>query len=193
MGNRFGRRQKRHMRAEIEERQAVNMTLNAVLTQERNKAVSLEARLYALDEIIRRWDDEIRYLLGPYTSFAINDTTFRVNHIDQIRQMPVMPRERIGIFPGLIPDQFSYYVETILHLVSQLHTEENIQLRRYLRFQIKIGSSSTDEVSHYGFSERLWHDLKLASSREQQRFAMRIGEEAAALMMKPPKKPKVPA
>jgi len=181
------------MRAEIEERQAVNMTLNAVLTQERNKAVSLEARLYALDEIIRRWDDEIRYLLGPYTSFAINDTTFRVNHIDQIRQMPVMPRERIGIFPGLIPDQFSYYVETILHLVSQLHTEENIQLRRYLRFQIKIGSSSTDEVSHYGFSERLWHDLKLASSREQQRFAMRIGEEAAALMMKPPKKPKVPA
>jgi len=179
------------MRAELEERQAINMTLNAVLTQERNKTVSLEARLYALDEIIRHWDDEIRYLLGPYTSFAINDTTFRVNNIDQIRQMPVMPRERIGIFPGLIPDQVSYYVETILHLVSQLHTEENIQLRRYLRFQIKIGSISTDEVSHYGFSERLWHNLKLAGPREQQRFAMRIGKEAAALMMKPPKK-KVP-
>jgi len=181
------------MRAELEERQAINMTLNAVLTQERNKTVSLEARLYALDEIIRHWDDEIRYLLGPYTSFAINDTTFRVNNIDQIRQMPVMPRERIGIFPGLIPDQVSYYVETILHLVSQLHTEENIQLRRYLRFQIKIGSISTDEVAHYGFSERLWHDLKLADPREQQRFAKRIGEEVAALMMKPPKKPKVPA
>jgi len=182
------------MRAEIEARDALVSSTLSVFRAEESRRKEVESKLYVLDEIISHWDSEIRYLLGRYTSFAINDTTFRVDDIDQIRQLPVMPQTPIeyGFVTGLIPDQVSYYVETILYLISQLRTEENFQLRRYLRFQIKIGNSSTDEVAYYGFSERLWHDLKLAGPREQQRFARQIGEEAAALMMKPPKK-KVPA
>lgn len=144
-------------------------------------------------QTMRLWDQEIRALLGPYTSFAIDDTTFRVDRPDQIRRMQVIPQLRPDfLFAGPeAMESLQYYIETMLGFIAGLDEDTNLQLRRLLSVRVKIGGDRTGQDAYYAISESMWAALKNGPEEGRERLAMRLGYDFMRLLSGPPK-PKAP-
>lgn len=188
MSRRFGRKQKRAMRAEIE---GLSYGLN--LSEERRASLAKDLRrttnLYAeLVSRIEDWDADIRSMLGPFTSFAVNDQTFRVDHPDQIRQMPILPP--VPIFSShpsdMIGETVTYYVERILGLLTDLREDDLMTLRRYLRLRIECGSDR-ESSSYFAMSESYWENL-MRNPEAMRRTIPMIVEQLLRQLAQPPKR-----
>lgn len=193
MSRRYGRKQRRAARDRIEVLElAHDMACTAAaVAQERSRASERKTE-FLLDRI-RLWDGEIRSLLGPYTSFAIDEPTYRVDHPDRIRQMPVMPPMPIGFLGVDSPvgmDSIASYVETMLGFMARLDEEYLDQLRRRLTLRVMIGRDPHGEVAYFAISESLWRDIKRdgPNSPGLERFIHRIAGDLVRLLVAPPKK-----
>ncbi len=153
---------------------------------------SAERRVEFLRESIRLWDGEIRSLLGPYTSFAIDAPTYRVDHPDQIRQMPVMPP--LSLLPfgphDIVEDSITYHIETMLGFMCGLDEEYLARLRQLLTVRVMVGREPRREDVYYAISESLWHQMKRdgPNSPGLERFIHRIAGDLVRLLVAPPKK-----
>jgi hypothetical protein len=181
MAQRYGRRQKRRAREQIER-----------LSRERGSflmtASDLRRRLDELHDVIRNWDAEIRHLLGPYTSFAINDTTFHVGP-NGIRQLPVLgPIGPPEMYDGSqIPSEvIERRAVNILELIITSHIDID-PLRRYMRFKLKQGYETRRDLGEagYAFSEPLWRDLQRAPPEAKKRMVRQIAEDVGRILLKP--------
>lgn len=178
MSWRYGRKQKRAHREMIADLACVNFNLQKRLDSAREEYRSERQKLNRLGDVIRDWDSEIRSLLGPYTSFSINDTTYRVDHPDQIRQMAVMPPlPRIIDFSSeIMVESVAYHLSTILGFMVDLSEKDLMTLRQHLTLRVMIGSERLDS-SYYAFSESMWHALKNDSPEGRERIASRVARD----------------
>lgn len=192
MSRRYGRKQKWAARRRIAVLEAAHdmACTAAAAAQERSRASEHKAE-FLLDRI-RLWDGEIRSLLGPYTSFAINEPTFRVDHPDRIRQMPVLPPlPALSVGPAnVVEDSIAYHIETMLGFMCGLEEEDLTHLRRFLTVQVKIGSLNGDGAAYFAISEHQWRHFKRNGPDDPslQRFIHRIAGDLMRLLMAPPKK-----
>lgn len=185
MSRRYGRKQRRAAREQITEMAGMLSSTSGTLTRERIANSILRDRLSEITMVIEHWDREIRYLLGPYSSFAIDNTTFRVDNPDQIRQMSILPPPAVWFDPGIMTsDSLRYYVETMLRFVSDLDESDRMTLRRYLFMRLKIGTDHTDYTTGYAMSESYWNAIRQAPPEELWRLAKRITHEMVTHLAK---------
>lgn len=179
MSRRYGRKQRRVAREQITEMAGMLSLTHGALTRERIANKTLRDRLSDIAMVIEHWDREIRYLLGPYSSFAIDDTTFRIDHPDEIRQMPVLPETTVRFDQDMVaaPESLSYYVETMLRFVTDLDESDRLTLRRYLFMRLKIGTDRTGYTEGYAMSESYWNAIRQAPPEDLRRLAQRITHE----------------
>lgn len=191
MSRRFGRNQRRAARAQIEALTDSLESTRSGLLSHRIALRTLQDRNDALTHSIQYWDAEIRCLLGPYTSFAIEDQTYRVDHPDQIRQLPIMPPTTIPLGPtALMPEQVSYYVETMLSFIAGLEEEDLTRLRRLITLRVQVGRDRSQGQAYCALSEQTWHQMKREgpNSPGLQRFIHRIAGDLVRLLASPPKR-----
>lgn len=189
MGSRYGRKKRRQAREQIAELSAhLEICMGEATRQraERNKARSEVEFLLAT---MRDWNDEIRALLGPYSSLAIDAQTFRVDHPDQIRQMAIMPPVSTEFLFGGPPakDSIRYYVETMLQFVCGMAEEDLMRLRRLLTMRIMVGSD-TKASAYYSISESAWWGIKNGGPEAQRRLAFNAGQDLVRILAALPKK-----
>lgn len=193
MSRRYGRKQRRAAQEMILDLACSNRMLQgrandwmAERNKERTKAEFLLDR-------IRLWDSEIRSLLGPYTSFAINEPTFRVDRSDQIRQMPVMPPSPIGVLSidsQIGMDSISYHLETMLGFMCGLDEDDLARLRRHLTVRVMVGSDPHGDAAYFAMSEHQWRHFKRGGPSDPglERFIHRIAGDLVRLVLAPPPK-----
>lgn len=191
MSRRYGRKQRREARARIEYLETASEVVTGMLTREaRRRRETQNERDFLLDRM-RYWDSEIRSLLGPYTSFAIDDTTFRVDHPDQIRQMPVLPQAPSFMFAGLeAQETVAYYIETMFGFMCGLEEDYLRELRKLLTVRVQCGSYPIGQDAYYALSESMWNTLKREgpTSPGLERMAWRIAQDIVRLLATPKKK-----
>lgn len=191
MSKRFGRKQRRAARETIAGQEAALFSARQALLQEGMRADKFEqSRGFLLDRI-KLWDDEIRSLLGPYTSFAINEPTYRVDHPDQIRQMPVMPPlSAMGVGAYSMEETVSYNIETMLGFMYRLDERTQERLRRLLTVRVVVGSERYGNEAYWAVTEHQWREMKAAGpdSPGLKRFIHRIADDLVRLLVAPPKK-----
>lgn len=194
MSRRYGRKQRRAAREMILDLACSNNMLQGRANDwmaERNKE---RAKAEFLLDRIRLWDSEIRSLLGPYTSFAIDEPTYRVDHPDQIRQMRVMPplSLSLGVSDYSMSDTLSYHIEieTMLGFMCGLDEEYLARLRRLLTVRVMVGREPHGEAAYFAVSEEMWHQMKRdgPDSPGLERFIHRIAGDLVRLVLAPPKK-----
>lgn len=193
MSRRYGRKQRREARATIEklENHTIFFT-DALIREARRRREAQDQRDFLVDRI-RLWDSEIRALLGPYTSFAIDAPTYRVDHPDQIRQMPVIPPMRtfwsVDSHVGMATMQ--QHIERMLIFMVDFDEDVLIQMRRYLSIRLQIGSERVNEAC-YACSESTWKALTLdPQGPGMERTIERMTRDMIRLLAapKPKKKP----
>lgn len=192
MSRRYGRKQRRAAREAIAERDKSLWHARQALLGEGNRSGELERRVEFLLESIRLWDGEIRSLLGPYTSFSIEEPTYRVDHPDQIRQMPVIrPISVLPLGPAEIVElSVAYHIETMLGFMCGLDEEYLARLRRLLTVRIMIGGDYPQGQAYCAISEETWRAMKRVGPNDPglARFIHRIAGDLVRLMLAPPKK-----
>lgn len=191
MSRRYGRKQRRAAREMLLDQACVIRNMQSRLTDERVANRGLRNKVGFLQQLIKHWDSEIRGLLGPYTSFAIEDATYRVDSPDEIRRMPVMPRLSsmdfiVSVNTPLQMEQMTYYVETMLSFIAGLEEQDQVQLRRLLTMRICIGRDQ-QQSAYYAFSESMWRDLKKAGPEAWERIMARVAHDLVRLIASPPK------
>lgn len=190
MASRYGRKKRRQAREQIAalehlgecQREAIRMD-RALLSRQRGDLERLRERM-------RDWDDRIRAMLGPYTSAAIDDTTYRVDRPDQIFQMPVMPQQPAPSFSAalMIAEETAVcYVENILHLIGEMREGDRTRLSRDLAFDIEVHGYPRAQA-RYGMSEAFFNDLRRAGGDGAEILARRIAPRIAELLLSSPKK-----
>lgn len=193
MSRRYGRKQRRAARDRIEVLEAAHDMACNVAAAAQQRSHRSEHKTELLLEGIRLWDSEIRSLLGPYTSFAIEEPTFRVDTPDQIRQMPVMPPRPIcflGVDSQIGIDSIYYHIETMLGFMCGLDEDILQSLRRFLTVRIKVGDDYPLGQEYYAVSEQTWHQMKRDGPNNAglERFIHRIAGDLVRLLVTPPKK-----
>lgn len=189
MSRRYGRKQRRAAQEAIAERDETLWHARQALLREGIRTGEIEREAMALKESIALWDDEIRGLLGPYTSFAITDTTYRIDSPDRIRQMPVMPPISMSAFlsPSFMPESLTYHVETMLSFIAGLEDGDRATLQKLMTLRVQIGSDSSDNRAYWALSDKTWHDLKNAGPQAWSRMTRRIAADLVRLLAQPPK------
>lgn len=188
MSRRYGRKQRRAAREMIDGLVKDNTSLHLHFVEEargRRRAATQHENLVG---VIKAWDADIRALLGPYTSFAVNDITFRVDHVDQIREVPIYPQ--LGpIGPaGITADSLTYHVQRIYSLIAELSEGDRVSLQQFLMFSIREGSDTVDSA-YIGMSQAYWNDLvRDRSPGRLDRIARRMTEDLIRLLTVPKKK-----
>lgn len=193
MSRRYGRKQRRAARETIATQGLQLAQFRGLELLYQKKLRATEAKTEFLLDSIRLWDGEIRSLLGGYTSFAINEPTFRVDHPDQIRQMPVIPPMPIGFLGVDTPsgrDSISYHVETLLGFMCGFDENDLARLRRLLTVRVMIGSDYPQGQAYYAISEETWRAMKREGPNNPglERFIHRIAGDLVRLLVAPPKK-----
>lgn len=191
MSSRYGRNKRRAHRAQIAELEKGSMQLHEMFIREARRRREFADKADFLMDRIRLWDEEIRGLLGPYTSFAIDDVTYRVDHPDQIRQLPVMPPRptMFSIDTMIGQESLEYYIATMLSFFTSLDERDLDRLRRLITLRIQVGSDHARDLSHYAISEQTWEDLKRAGPDAWRRLTYRIAGDMVRLLAQPKKKP----
>jgi len=184
MGNRYGRKQKRAHREMIADLACVSRSLQTRLDGARNDYRRERAKVSRLEDIFQNWDREIRSLLGPYSSFSINDATYRVDHPDQIRRMPILPPVSgfINFDSDIGIESIAYYVETIFGFIVGLSEPDLVTLRRHIAMRVMVGSERQGDSSYYAFSESMWHALKTDRPEARTRMAYRIASDLVEVL-----------
>lgn len=192
MSRRYGRKQRRAAREMITTQAAEIAKFPMLELMYQKKLRRTEGQLEFLLDRIRLWDSEIRSLLGPYTSFAIDEPTFRVDHPGQIRQMLVIPP--LSVLPlspaRIVEESISYHIETMLGFMYALDEEYLARLRRYLTLRVMVGREPRGEAAYFAISEETWRAMKRDGPDNPglQRFINRIAGDLVRLLMAPPKK-----
>lgn len=195
MSRRYGRKQRRAAREMILDLACTNRMLRDRVNDQMAERNAARAKVEFLLDRIRLWDNEIRALLGPYTSFAIDDTTFRVDHPDQIRQMQVAvipPLPPLGVMSAsAMPETLTYYVETMLGFMCGLDERNLERLRRLLTVRVMVGGDYPRAQAYYAVSEQTWNELKRAGPDGPgvARLIDRVASDLVRLLAAPPKKP----
>lgn len=197
MSRRYGRKQRRAAldRIAVLERDlsgVADSLIRTVKAADKREGELMDKVEFLLDRI-RLWDSEIRSLLGPYTSFAINEPTFRVDSPDQIRQMAVMPPMPIGFLSIDSPAQMesiAYYIETMLGFMCGLDEDILTRLRRCLTVRVMVGRDPHGETAYFVVSNEVWHQMKRDGPNNPglERFIHRIAGDLVRLLVAPPKK-----
>lgn len=195
MSRRYGRKQKRAARERILDLSCIVRNLQSRLDNERVAHCKARGQVSMLLETMELWDSEIRGLLGPYTSLAFNDRTFRVDHPDQIRQCPIMPTLRLtGLGPAddlAMADSISYHVETLLGFVAGLDENDLNRLRRLITLRIMVGDERRGSA-YYAMSESAWNDLKRAGPDAMRRMVQRVAADMMRVIARPAARPTQP-
>lgn len=191
MASRYGRKQRRAARETIEAQAAQIAKFPTIEVLYQKKVRGAEAQREFLLDRIRLWDSEIRGLLGPYTSFSIEEPTYRVDHPDQIRQMPTMPPLR-AVGPGTysMEQTVSYQIETMLGFMCGLEEDYLTRLRRLLTVRVMVGSDYPQGQAYFAVSEETWRQMKKdgPESPGLERFIRRIVGDLIRVLVAPPKK-----
>lgn len=190
MSRRFGRNQRRAERERIEALTGSLESARLGLLSHRIALRTLQDRNDDLTHVIQLWDAEIRSLLGPYTSFSVEDQTYRVDNPDQIRQMPVMPPTPMRPMPmALMPETLSYYVETMMSFIVGLDDEDLMTLRRLMTVRVQVGSDHSRGRAYFALSEQAWQQMRQdgPTSPGLNRFIHRIAGDLVRLLASPPK------
>lgn len=187
MASRFGRRQKRRMRAEIESTKTANTALYADLRVSRNN-------YDRLSRIVRDWDQEIRHLLSKHTALAIEDAAFRLD-ANGVRQLPVFKPLDVAVGPYYdMPESLHYQVTRLVRLVTDMSEEDLMQMRRLIRVRLKSGDDYMDESAAYAISLDMWRAMKGAPPEAQRRLvhetAEHIAEDMIRLLLRRPEPPR---
>lgn len=194
MSRRYGRKQRRAARETIAAQGAQIAKFPMLELMYQKKLRGAEGKVEFLIDRISLWDSEIRALLGPYTSFAIDDTTYRVDHPDHIRQMPVIPPlPSLGAMSAsAMPETLTYYVETMLGFMCGLDERDLERLRRLLTVRVMVGDDYPRGQAYYAISEQTWNELKRAGPDGLgiARLIHRIAGDLVRLLAAPPKKSK---
>lgn len=182
MSRRYGRKQRRLAQQQI-------LGLAKGLATSVQEGMKIRRQRDALMESIQLWDEEIRGLLGSYTSFAIDDTTFRVDHPDLIRQLPVIPPLSPEMLSAsTMPEHLTYYVETMLGFIAGLENDDLMRMRRLMTVRVQVGTDRAAGQAYYALSEQMWSDLKKAGPDAWRRMTYRIASDLVRLLAAPPKK-----
>lgn len=193
MSRRYGRKQRRAAREQIAAQAAQIDKFPMLEFLYQKKVRAAEAKIEFLLDRIHLWDSEIRSLLGPYTSFAIDEPTYRVDHPDQIRQMPVMqPLSVLPLGPAEIVEQsYAYHIQTMLRFMVDLDERDLERLRRLLTVRVVIGMDYPQGQAYYAISEETWRAMKRAGPNDPglERHIHRIAGDLVRLLVAPPKKP----
>lgn len=187
MGSRYGRKKRRAHLDMIAGQDRAIINTQKRLEEARSNAAQERGKVDFLVNRIGHWDDEIRGLLGPYTSFAINDATYRVDHPDQIRQLPIVPPMpmQFSVDTMVGQESMTYYIETMLGFFVELEEKDLMRLRRLLTVRVRVGSNQLQDSAYYAFSEQAWHDLKRAGPDAWQRMVMRLAGDMIKLLAEP--------
>lgn len=191
MASRYGRKQRRAAREMIEAQAAQIAKFPTIEVLYQKKVRGAEAQREFLLDRIRLWDSEIRSLLGPYTSFSIEEPTYRVDHPDQIRQMPVIPPLTFrGVSEYSMQEVISYTIETMLGFMCGLDERILERLRRLMTVRVVVGSERYGNEAYWAVTETQWREMKAAgpNSPGLERFIQRIAGDLVRLLVAPPKK-----
>lgn len=191
MSSRYGRKQKRAAREQIGMLELSLDTAMSGLTNHRIALRTVQDRFDDLKQRIVEWDGDIRSMLGPYTSFAINDATFRLDQPDHIREMAIMPElpSILAMRADEVTDSVSYYVARMFHLIVDLDETDRMTLRRYLSLRLKWGTDR-QAYSCLAMSESSWAHLKQAGGAGRARAIRNIAEQLLDVLSKGPPKPR---
>lgn len=192
MSRRFGRKQRREARATIDMLCDMLDDNAAFIDKAKRDAFAAERQRDKLLERMEHWDSEIRALLGPYSSAAINDQTYRIDRPEQLRQMSIMPPLRAMPFSAsnFGQEEMSYYVESMLGFIAGMHDDDLMRMRRLLTMRVIVGDYDRPERAYYAISESAWQELKRAPPDALRRLADRVAGDLLALMARPPKEQK---
>lgn len=191
MASRYGRKkrqQHRELIADLErlaenQAQAIRMD-RALLSRQRDELGRLRERM-------KDWDERVRAMLGPYTSAAVDDVTFRVDHPDEVAQMPIMPRIDPVMFlrsDTVAEEQVAYYVESILHLIGSMREADRFRMSRDICFEIQARGQYRVGEARLGMSESYFQDLQRAGDDGVAIMARRIAPRIARLLLEGAKK-----
>lgn len=183
MGSRYGRKQKRAHRAAMAELQQNRLSLSTQLDYRMGQLRECERAQHNMRERLRDWDERIRMLLGPYTSAAINDTTFRVDrgHIRQMAVMPSIDMPSVLRGPEVMPMELVAYVEEIVYLIGTMTKEDRLELSRRMYFDVDNFVLRREACS--GMSRRYFEDLMRAGDRGIEILSKTIAKQAAAILL----------
>lgn len=191
MSRRYGRKQRRAAQEMILDLACTNRMLRGRVNNQMAERNAARAEVEFLRDRIRLWDTEIRSLLGPYTSFSIEEPTYRVDHPDQIRQMPVLAPLSVRPFgPSEIVEQsIAYHIQTMLGFMYRLDEEYLTRLRRLITLRVVVGREPRGETGYYAVSEDMWYQMKRdgPNSPGLERFIHRIAGDLVRLLVAPPK------
>ena len=139
-------------------------------------------QIYTTEQRLRDWDQRIRQLLGPYTSAAINDTTFRVDR-NRVRQMQVFPSLDLNYSNAVSPmdEAVVGYVEDILYLIGSLERSDRTQLSRRMYFDIDGPGPRREAVC--GMTEYYFQDLMRDGDRGIEILAKIISKQIAKILL----------
>lgn len=191
MSRRYGRKQRRVARDRIEVLETAHRWACDTIDSERHRRITVERKVEFQLDRIKLWDTEIRSLLGPYTSFSIEEPTYRVDHPDQIRQMPVMPPLRVvGLGTYSMEEAVSYNIETMLGFICGLDERVKERLRRLMTVRVVVGSERYGNEAYWAVTEFQWNEMKKSGpdSSGLERFIHRIAGDLVRLLVAPPKK-----
>lgn len=187
MGSRYGRNKRRRHREQVATLQDMLLKRSAYLDEVLRRSRQQAQHIERLKRIFADWDAEIRAFLGPYTSFAINDTTFRVDHPDRVRQMPVMPPlpNLLACPPDHVPEMIEYHAVTMLSFIMGMAEEDLNRMRRLLTMRIQVGGDRPLDSAYYAMSEKAWQELKHAGPDAMRRMIYRVAEDMLKLVSQP--------
>lgn len=192
MSRRYGRQQRRAARDRIKVLEMAHDMACTAAAHAQDRSMASERKIELLRDQIAMWDAEIRSLLGPYTSFAIDEPTYRVDHPDQIREMPVLPPlSGLPLGPAeIVQESISYHVETMLGFMCGLDEEILTRLRRLLTVRVAVGSDRDRERAYFAVSEQTWRQMKREGPNNPglEWFIRRIAGDFVRLLVAPPKK-----
>jgi len=174
MGNRFGRNQKRRMRAEIaaKEEQAHNM--RHLLAGERVTNGKLRDKFDRLKQDVETWDAEIKHLLGDFSSFRPGTHGYSHPHPENMAQLRIMPNlGPLVTDSGTLSDSVTYTIERLLQVV--VDSDTTWEGRKYLRLRITDAGYAEHDM-RYAIS-RVQFDRAQLGPRERRYVAERIAQE----------------
>jgi FtsZ-binding cell division protein ZapB len=186
MSSRYGRDKRRRAREQIEalsrrvDDQAETIRMDRALLRRQSE------QLAGMRERMMDWDQRIRAMLGPYTSAGIDDTTFRVDSLDEISQMAIMPRLDPMMF--LRGDQaaesdVASYVENILVVIGSLREDSRMRLARESAFDVVLRGHHRVASAYYGMSESYFRELRRAGEDGVAILVRKIAPQIAQLLL----------
>jgi hypothetical protein len=189
MANRYGRRQRRKHREQIEALGHDNLNLFAALRREEKLRQHLAEKLRRHREAMDRWDREVSFLLGRFSALKFKTESIgRVPGRMEIRE----PMSSIG--PSSFDGQMEYRVEMMLAVLYELDEPALYDMHRLLRVAVMRmdWQTSTGNEACYAMSERMWKEItspEAVASGATARFCQETAEQFMALLAQNEHKP----